>query len=249
MSDVLLRVDGLSVGYDGRALLPPVSFAVRPDELWAVMGPNGSGKTTLLRTVLGLLAPVAGRFRWSEGVRVGYVSQRVGLDLSVPARAIDVVRGGLDRGWSFLNPLGLFGSREAVRRAMADTNTESLARRQLVNLSEGQKQRVLVARALACDPQVLVLDEPSSSLDTASERALLALLDALRAHRGVSVLLVNHHLDVALARASHLVLLDAEKQIALSGPMAEVAEDDACSDWYCESIRRAVRAGQAEERA
>jgi len=100
---LLLAARGLRVGYHGKALLPSLDFEVHVGEMWAIIGRNGSGKTTLLRTLLGLLPRVAGALeRDAASCPIGYVPQRLELDLSVPMRCLDVVRGGLDLGWSFL---------------------------------------------------------------------------------------------------------------------------------------------------
>ena len=145
----VLECEELRVGYDGHALLPGVAFSLHTSQLWAIVGDNGSGKTTLLKTLLGLQSPLSGELRWQERDRVGYVPQRARLDLSAPARVIDVVRGGVDRGWSFLNPFHINKHREAIAQAMRDTNTEQLAEQMFSHLSEGQKQRVLTAQAAA----------------------------------------------------------------------------------------------------
>ncbi|MEC9397436.1 MAG: ATP-binding cassette domain-containing protein, partial [Myxococcota bacterium] len=123
----ILDCEDLRVGYDGRALLPGVAFSLYTSQLWAIVGDNGSGKTTLLKTLLGLQSPLSGDLRWQDLDRVGYVPQRARLDLSAPARVIDVVRGGVDRGWSFLNPFHINKHREAIAQAMRDTNTSQLA--------------------------------------------------------------------------------------------------------------------------
>src|SRR4051812_958258 len=101
----LLSLSDLSVGYGGTPLLPPISLSVESGQLWGMIGRNGSGKTTLLRTVLGLLPAVRGIIEKRSDLRVGYVAQRSSIDAGVPARVVDVIRGGFDRGWSFCLPL------------------------------------------------------------------------------------------------------------------------------------------------
>jgi zinc transport system ATP-binding protein len=223
LSDPLLRCRDLRVGYHGRAILPPISLEVRPGELWAVIGRNGGGKTTLLRTLLGLLPRVGGDVERLAGGGIGYVPQRSLLDASVPSRVIDAVRGGVERGWSFLRPTLTGEQRDAVKRALADTHVADLARVQLGELSEGQKQRVLMARALVNDPRVLVLDEPTSAMDAVAEGAVFELLDALRRERRLAVMVVAHQLHLLSGRATHVLFVDKDEGAALSGSFEAVA--------------------------
>lgn len=219
----LLEARALRVGYERAALLPPLDLTVRAGEVWALVGRNGAGKTTTLRTLLGLLPPVAGAVIRPPGVTVGYVPQRSELDLSVPARVIDVVRTGRDEGWSFLSPLHGRAQAGAVERAMRDTGVHALARQQLAELSEGQKQRVLLARALVCAPRLLVLDEPTSAMDAESERAVFALLDALKEQRSLAVLLISHDIERVLDFATHLVHVDKDLDLARAGETKAVS--------------------------
>ena len=237
----VLALRGLEVGYhEGKPLLPALDLEIRAGELWALVGPNGAGKTTLLRTVLGLQPGLGGAVQWIDGAEVGYVPQRARLATDVPARVLDVVRGGQDRGWSFVNPLFRRGRREAVRRAMADCRIEALATQQFSSLSEGQKQRVLMARALVSDPRVLVLDEPTSAMDMASEHDTFELIEALRRERDLAVLLVSHHLPVVAEFATHVLLLDRECDLVLDGPIEEVAEHQVCRARYGRILREGL---------
>jgi zinc transport system ATP-binding protein len=215
-SNPLLLLRGLRVGYGGRPLLPAVDVDVDPGELWALLGRNGSGKSTLLRTLIGLLPPVEGEVVPSPDVVIGYVPQRSELDLSVPSRVKDVVRTGSDTGWSFLRPFDR-AANDAVERAMADMRVDTLANRPFAELSEGQKQRVLVARALVAQPSLLVLDEPTSAMDKKNERAVLQLLEDLVVNRRLALVVVTHHLAWAAEAATHLVYADKDEGTAIAG--------------------------------
>ncbi len=228
----VLTVRDLVVGYNGRPLLPPIRFDVRPGQLWALVGRNGSGKTTLLRTLLGLLPRLGGAATLAPGASIGYVPQRTELDPLVPTRVVDLVRGGTDLGWSFLSPRAALARRAAVQRAMAETDCARFATCQVAELSEGQKQRVLLARALACEPALLILDEPTSAMDVASEAAVFDLLDQVRAQRDLAVLVVSHHLSLMTERATHALVVDRDDQVALAGPMAEVIRKSAFLERY-----------------
>lgn len=225
-TDPLLSLEGLGVGYGRSALLPAFDVTVRPGEFWVVLGRNGSGKSTLLRTLLGLQAPVAGRVRRAEHARLGYAAQRATLESDIPMRAIDAVLDGVETGWSFAAPLG-GARRAAARRALEQVGALHLATRTLASLSEGQRQRVLVARAMASEPQLLVLDEPSSAMDRIAENELHELLRSLVNRFGISVLLVNHHLDLALRHATHAVVVDRDEALVTAGDLRSVTRSGA----------------------
>jgi len=212
----------LRIGWNGRALLPPLDFAIREGELWGLVGRNGAGKSTLLRTLLGVHAPLAGRVTRAVGGRIGYVPQRSEWEAAVPARVIDIAAGGLDAGWRALVPFRPRGSSERTRQALAAAQAADLAHRRYTALSEGQKQRVWLARALVSDPRMLVLDEPTSALDPAAERAVFDLLGDLIATRDMAVLVASHQLGLLFSRATHLVFVDRDEAVAIAGPRAEV---------------------------
>lgn len=230
--NILIKANKLVVGYARRGILPPVTFEVRQGEVWGIIGPNGSGKSTLLKSLLGLLKPIGGSVERLEGLTVGYVPQRTGLDLAVPARVIDVVRGGVDRGWSFIRPGYVRQQHESVARAMRDTHVTALSSQQFATLSEGQKQRVMIARAIASNPSLLVLDEPTSAMDAGAERKMFELLGELRESRKLGVLLVSHHLPVLGEFATHAVYVDRDEQFIEPGDIGHVCECSRCVARY-----------------
>lgn len=225
MNDIVIEARDLVVGYGGRPLLPPATFALRREELWALVGRNGGGKTTLLRTLLGLLPKIAGDVVWSPGARVGYVPQRADLDLSVPRLVSDVVADGLDRGWSFLRP-GLVRREQArVRAVLGEIGMDALHASPFLALSDGQRQRVLVARALVSDPEILVLDEPTNGMDVAAERAAFELFSTLRSTRKLAIVVVSHHMAMLGSRASHVLWVDKDDGQVVSGDLDTVRRD------------------------
>lgn len=232
----------LEVGYavQAGALLPHIDLEIRAGELWALVGPNGSGKTTFLKTLLGLLPSLGGEHAWASTAKIGYVPQRASVDLSVPARVIDLVEQGVERQWSFLKPGYRRSQRERVERAMRDTHTLELASQAFATLSEGQKQRVLMARALANAPNVLVLDEPTSAMDMKAEHDVFELIEALRHERDLAVLLVSHHLPVVAEFATHVVLFDRECDAVLSGPIEAIADHHTCRARYGRILREGM---------
>lgn len=220
--DLLLSARGLRVGFGRVPILPPLDLEIRRRQLWGVIGRNGAGKTTLFRTMLGLQGAVAGRVERPPGVAIGYVPQRTALDPLVPARAKDLILEGSDRGLSFLRPVRTADAKARVARAIEATGCEALLPRRYRDLSEGEKQRVLLARALAGAPDLLVLDEPTSAMDLVAEREVTTLLSGLRDRLGIGVLLVTHHLGLVATIADRLLFLDADDHVAVAGSVDEV---------------------------
>jgi ABC-type Mn2+/Zn2+ transport system ATPase subunit len=230
--DELLRTDALTVGYARRALLPPVSFALAREELWALVGQNGAGKTTLLRTLLGLQPKIGGALAWVPGCRVGYVPQRAELDLSVPRRVRHVVAEGLDADWSFLRPGAARTRHPEIEGVLQEVGMAHLIEQPFAALSDGQRQRVLVARALAARPDVLVLDEPTNGMDHAAETAAFDLFVRLKSNRHLAVIVVSHHLAQLATRATHILWVDKDAKRVAAGAAVDVARDETFSAHY-----------------
>jgi zinc transport system ATP-binding protein len=226
----LVSAIDLCVGYSGRPVLPAASFTLQAGAMCALIGRNGSGKSTMLRTLLGLLPAVSGRVERSDGLRVAYVAQRCALGENVPARVIDLVRGGWDGRWSFLRPHR--GRAQAVARAMEQARCVDLAAHRFSDLSEGQKQRALLARALASEPTLLVLDEPTSAMDSEAESDLFEVLEQLRRERGLGIVVVSHHLDALLPRASTVLFVDSQAQVVRTATPRALAADPVFSARY-----------------
>ncbi len=222
--EVLLRTDALVVGY-GSALLPPIAIHVEPQQMWGIVGRNGSGKTTLLRTLLGFLPPRGGSVHRHAQARLSYVAQRSDMQNNIPARVYDIIADGDDRYWSFLRYRPRAALAMRVDQALQSVNAEALIKQPFAELSEGQKQRVLLARALISQPNVLILDEPTSAMDMTNERAMLQLLADLCQTRKMAALVVGHHVAALAACTSHLMVVDSDDGLACHGPRDEVVKD------------------------
>lgn len=218
----VLAVQQLVVGYGTTPILPPVSFTMRAGEIWALFGPNGGGKSTLLRSLLGLQPALSGQVD-AYDAPIAAVAQRQELDPLVPARTIDVVRTGCDRHRSFLRPWMRASEHASVDRAVDDTQIRALLHQPFRELSEGQKQRVLIARALASEPKLLTLDEPTSAMDPFHEEAVFRLLEDVAQQRQLAVLVASHHMHILTECAANAVYVDRDMQIVVSGPFHEVA--------------------------
>lgn len=190
---------GGTVVYDGRVALDAVDLRIDAGEVVAVLGANGSGKSTLVRALLSLVPLAAGELalfgtplaRFHDWPRIGYVPQRAAASTGVPATVAEVVATGrlAVRG---LRPARA-ADRDAVSRAIEAVGLTDRTRDSVSTLSGGQQQRVLIARALTCDPELLVLDEPTAGVDAHSQHALSDTLRAL-VSSGTTVILVTHEL-------------------------------------------------------
>jgi zinc transport system ATP-binding protein len=218
----LLSAETLAVGYDGRAILPPLTMTIRSGELWAVIGPNGAGKSTFVVTALGLIPPVSGATERRPGLRLAYVPQQAALDAIFPISVLDFVVMGLQRRGSLIIRGG--GQLDRARTALDEAGARAFERRQLRDLSGGERQRVLLARAMASNADLVFLDEPTAALDLPSEREILGLIGQLRARRGAAVVMVTHLVEDGLERADRALLLDRDHGVALVESAAAIRD-------------------------
>lgn len=201
MTDVLIEATGLSTGYTaGAPTLRDVTFVAAAGQTVAVLGPNGGGKTTLMRALLGELPVFDGRV----GVHgeIAYVPQTEDARLDFPVSALDVALMGAYRRTPWWRRLG-GAERARAREALRRVGLDERARDRFGTLSGGQRQRVLIARALVQDAPIMLLDEPFSGVDRASEATILGLLDELRA-QGRALIICTH--DIEHARRCDRVL-------------------------------------------
>lgn len=221
----MLAVHELLIGHGREPLLPALSFRVWPGQVWVLAGRNGSGKTTLLRTLTGELPLIGGQMSALPSLGISLVAQRSDVDAWVPRTVMDYVQEGLDRSWTFVRPRWGSASRTAhsvVSNVLAEVHALDLADRQFRELSEGQKQRVQIARAVVSSPQLLLLDEPTSAMDPANERMILRLIRTLANERQMGVIVSLHHAEGIPELADHAVFLDRDLQVAIAGSADEI---------------------------
>jgi len=192
----LIAADRITVRLDGQDVLSAVTLGLDPKEIVTILGPNGSGKSTLLRALLGILPLAGGSIRRQPGLRIGYVPQRLAIDRSMP---ITVRR--------FLS-LPVRADDKAAIAALERVGMAGYAAAQMTALSGGQLQRVLLARALLGQPQVLMLDEPTQGLDQQGEAAFYRLIETVRAETGAAILMVSHDLHVVMAASDRVICLN-----------------------------------------
>ncbi len=220
-------VQNVSLNYGDQSILSSVSCTVDQGEFFAVIGPNGAGKTTLLRLMAGLISPTAGTLKIMEkplkfynrkdfARKVAVVPQEVPFDL--PFKVGETVLLGRSPH------LGLWqmeGSRDwdLAREAMRIMDVSHLAARRLDQLSGGERQRVFIARAICQKPDLLLLDEPTASLDPAHQVRIMDLMDRLRREQGITVVMVSHELNLVAMYADCLLLLNNGTQAGLGAPI------------------------------
>lgn len=192
----LIAADHLTVRFGAHEVLQDVSLSVAKGEIVTIIGPNGSGKSTLLRALLGIVPPASGRVTRAPGLRLGYVPQRLHIDAGLP---MTVAR--------FLS-LPHRRARGGIAAALARTGVAGLEERQMTALSGGQFQRVLLARALLADPQLLILDEATQGLDQPGVAAFYTLIAEVRRDLGCAVLMVGHDLHVVMSASDRVICLN-----------------------------------------
>jgi zinc transport system ATP-binding protein len=225
-NNLAIELRGVSVTLGRQRVLESVDFAVRSGEYVALIGPNGGGKTTLLKVILGLVEPDEGLVRVlghpADEARgaVGYVPQHVRFDSDFPIRVIDVVQMGRLGGGRFLQRPGREGRRRALE-ILAQFDIADLASRQIGSLSGGQLQRVLIARALAVEPRLLILDEPTASLDVQSADAFYELLADLS--KRMTVVLSSHDITGVSSRVQSIACLNRRLFLHAAGELTPSA--------------------------
>lgn len=211
-SDVLpIEVKNLTTGYRQNPVLEDVTLSVERGALVGVIGPNGGGKSTLFKSILGLLRPWSGTIRVEgstrrPGPRIAYVPQTETVDWSFPVTVRDVVMMGRYPRLGFFRRPGK-RDQEIVSDALAQVNMLEFADRQIGELSGGQRQRVFIARALAQQPSILLLDEPVSGVDAVTQHQIFELLERLTA-AGVTALVASHDLSCVAQRFDRVLLLN-----------------------------------------
>ena len=210
--NTLLEARQLGVTRGGRRILTGADLTLETGKIVTLIGPNGAGKTTLVRCVLGLIQPDQGQLQRRKGLRIGYMPQKLHIDPSLPL----TVRRFLTLGGRPRVPL---------EHVLAQTGIEALTEATMSHLSGGETQRVLLARALLRDPDLLVLDEPVQGVDLSGQEALYQLINDIRRERQCGVLLVSHDLHLVMATTDTVVCLN--QHVCCSGHPDQVSNDPA----------------------
>jgi manganese/iron transport system ATP-binding protein len=232
MSAAALALDRVSLGYHGRPVLTDVTFTVEEGEFCALLGPNGAGKSTLLRGLLGLLPVLSGRIEYGFDRRAsppGYVPQRDSLDPIFPLTVLEVVLMGT---FARLRPLQLAGRRQHRLAAdcLAQVGLDGIASQPFWALSGGQKERILIARALAAEPKLLLLDEPTAGVDPGATVAIMDVITRLNRERGLTVVLVSHQLRIVRQVVRSVIWVDGG--VAVKGTADELLSPERIADVF-----------------
>ncbi len=206
----LIATENLSLRYGSHTVLQNVNFSIERGEIVTIVGPNGSGKSSLLRALIGALPPSKGRVTRAPDLKIGYVPQRLHIDGGLP---LSVRR--------FLNlPTRQSGS--AIKSALAQAGVPDLGSRQMASLSGGQFQRVLLARALLVQPDILILDEATQGLDQPGAASFYRQIEDVRRELNLAVLMVSHDLHVVMAASDRVICLNGH--VCCEGAPAVVAD-------------------------
>jgi zinc transport system ATP-binding protein len=235
-----VELEDVEFSYGQVRVLEGINLTVDPGDFLGIIGPNGSGKTTLLRIMLGLLPPRRGTVRlfgnpptaFRQWGRLGYVPQKVTLDPALPVTAQEVVATGLvpSVGGRIRAP-----QRERIREVLGQVGMQDHATARIGALSTGQQQRVLIARALVSNPELLILDEPTGGVDPEAQTSFYALLHHLNREREVTLILVSHDIGVVAKEVTKLACLN--RRLIFHGRPGDFLSDAALTALYGPSVR------------
>lgn len=216
MSDSILKLCDVAAGYDGVAVVRNVNLDIKSDDFIGMIGPNGGGKSTLLKTMLGIIKPISGAIIKHGDIRIGYLPQISSLDKQFPINVMDVVLSG-QQGHGRLRP-----SAEVKQRALWLLDFVGLSdyqRKLLGDLSSGQRQRVLLCRAIMGNPQLLILDEPVTYMDKTAETDLYKLLPEL--NKSMAILLVSHDIGIISTFVKNIACVNSTLHYHNTGLISE----------------------------
>jgi ABC-type Mn2+/Zn2+ transport system ATPase subunit len=229
----LIEFQGVTLGYRHKVVARDLSFCIRQGEFVGIVGPNGSGKTTIVRAILGILKAQRGtihlRRRGGERLRIGYVPQRDSIDQIMPFTVNDVVLMGR---YGRLGPVRLptYLDRQVVESSLNHVDILDLASHSYKDLSGGQRQRALIARALAAEPDILILDEPTNGMDLTSRTAIMELIRSLHADGQLTVIMVSHLLSDVANYVQQIMLV--EQDVFQVGSVNEILSEANLSRIY-----------------
>lgn len=208
----LVSLSNVFIKLGSKQVLSELNLELHQGEIVTVIGPNGAGKSTLVKAVLGLISPDHGQVIKQKNLRIGYVPQKIHIDRTLP---LDVYR--------FLSLAGPSFHRNAISSALATTGTENIIHSSIHDLSGGEFQRVLLARALLKTPDLLVLDEPVQGVDMRGQNDLYRLINDIRDKTNCAVLMVSHDLHIVMASTDRVICLN--QHICCSGHPDDVSSD------------------------
>lgn len=206
MSSGLIKCSHLEIGY-GRGLMPPFDLNINKGDFLVVAGPNGAGKSTLIKTILGIIPPVSGTIIFPDRKPVfGYVPQQKNIASDHPVTAFETVIMGKYGRKLFMKITGK--EKDEALESMKKTGTDHLKDLRFSSLSGGQKQKVLMARAIYSNPDIMILDEPTQGMDIKGEKDIISILEALNRSSGITIILISHQLNTVSEIVRKLIKMD-----------------------------------------
>lgn len=233
----IISVENLTVRYNVSDVFSGVSFIVEAGDYVALTGPNGSGKSTLIKTILGLIKPFAGDIflfdnhisEFSRWHKIGYIPQRLAFNPHFPATVKEVIAMGLISKMSFPKRIAKFHD-AAIDRVLSMMDIGDLKKRNMGELSGGQQQRVIIARALINEPEILILDEPTTAVDPDTRERFFSILSEINRDKNVTIVLVTHDTGSAGMYASKFLYFD--RKIIFYGTFKDFCESKNMSEYF-----------------
>ena len=228
MNKEIIKFENVSAGYGKTVILANLNFTIYDNDFVGIVGPNGAGKSTVLKTLIGSLKPISGKII-KDDLHIGYVPQRDIVQPLLPYSVFDVVMMGR---YSMMGLLGKPSKKdhEIVEESLKNVGISSLKDYHYNSLSGGQRQRTLIARALAVQPNILILDEPTNGMDTPSHYSLLELVERLHEEKNLTIILVSHLLSDVAKYAHEIILI--EKDFFQYGPKEEILSEENLGKTY-----------------
>ncbi|MBB5319569.1 zinc ABC transporter ATP-binding protein ZnuC [Marinobacter oulmenensis] len=225
MTDPLVQLEQLTIRFDDRVAVDHVNLTVSRGDIVTIIGPNGAGKTTLIKAILGLQKATTGRIRVTPGLVVGYVPQHLSLETTLPL--------------SVRRFMALTGRNATdCEKALERTGVRHLLNASIHHLSGGERQRLLLARALARQPDLLVLDEPAQGVDINGQAALYELIRELRDELHCGVIMISHDLHLVMAATDHVICLN--QHVCCSGYPADISTDPAFVETFGQRVAESL---------
>jgi len=227
----LIKLEGLTIGYEKKGLLQTTDIAIERGQFWGILGPNGSGKSTLLKTILSLIPPVEGNIVSENGAVFGYVPQHEKFDAIYPISVFELVSMGR---YSRVPPGKRLTTddRAVIEDSLDKVGVAHLCGRTFRSLSGGEKQRSLLARAIAGEPDILVLDEPTAAVDIKGEAQIMSLVKSIKQESGLAVIMVSHFLNTISAFSDHIILIDKDNDIFQAGDKKEILNSETLNKFF-----------------
>jgi ABC-type Mn2+/Zn2+ transport system ATPase subunit len=227
----LIKLENVAIGYGKEVFVDSVNFSIEGNQFWGILGPNGSGKTTLLKTILDLISPVSGNVLFNNNLVFGYVPQNEKFDPIFPISVCEMISMGR---YSRVKPGSKLSrtDNEIVERSMDSVGIAHLKSRTFRSLSGGEKQRTLLARAIAGKPDILVLDEPTASVDIKGEATIMELVKNIQIKRKLAVLMVSHFINTVSEFSDHIILIDKDNNMFESGTKTELLNKESLDKFF-----------------